>query len=78
VGELIAGSDNKVFECIIRIQVRVEKAAVLRTALVRRAPYKLIGSIFEKIFYLEKFTKESYRTVIDQAKIMKREPVFEV
>ena len=53
MSELIAGTDNEVFECVIGIQVGIEKAAVLGAAFMRGAAHKLIGRVFENIFDLE-------------------------
>ena len=78
MGKLVAGSDNKVFECVVGIQVWVEKATMFGAAFMRGASHELIGGVLENIFYLERLAKKFYRTFVYQAKIMEREPILKI
>jgi hypothetical protein len=78
VGKLVTGTDNKVLESIIGIQVRVEKATVFGPASMRRTSHELIGSVLKNIFYLERFAKKLNREFVYKAEIMEREPVLEI
>jgi hypothetical protein len=75
---LVAGSDNEILECVIGIQVGIEKAPVFGTAFMRGTPHELIGSILENIFYLEGLAKKLYGAFVYQAEIMEREPIFKI
>jgi len=79
VSELVAGSNNKIFKGVVRIQVWAEEGPLSSSSLVGRSPYKgKRSSIIENIFYFISLAKEFLSAVIDEAGIMKRKPIFEI
>jgi hypothetical protein len=78
MSKLVAGSDNEIFECVIGIQIGIEKSAMFGTAFMRGASHELIGGVLKNIFDLEGIAKKLYGTFVYQAEIMEREPILEI
>ena len=78
VGELIAGADDVIFKSVIGIEVGVKKRAVLGPAFLGRSPHEVGRGFFKDVFDIAALAEKLLREVVDQGRIMKREPVSEI
>ena len=53
MSELIAGTDDEIFEGIVGIQVGAEQSSVFGTSFMRGTSHELIRGVFEDVFDFE-------------------------
>ena len=78
MGELVARTDHEVFESIIGIEVGIEEVSVFGLPLLGRATDEWRGCFVDDVFNLVGFIEKGLRDSVDQACVVKGEPVFEI
>jgi hypothetical protein len=78
MGELIARTDNEIFECIVRVEIGIEERSVFGLPFFGRPADERRGGIVDNVFDLIRLVEKVLGDPADQARVVKGKPIFEI